>query len=170
MNEPKTRLDRLNARIRDNPIVASLIILGTVVIALSTFTNAARNLWSLVAVETRADINGNWIAEVTYAWQNTRYTETFTFSGDGEEVYGTASFLGLRRGILEGKTKKGRLQFTIKTHGVLGDWNNPKEVVHRYQGKVLRDEISFVMQTEDSFTEHPPIEFTAQRMSDKTTR
>lgn len=94
MNEPKTRFDRFNLRIKNNPIVASLIILGTIVIALSTFTNAAKNLWDLVITEPRPDINGEWKAEVTYDWQNAKYSETFTFGGDGEEVYGTASFLG----------------------------------------------------------------------------
>ena len=165
MNAPKTRFDRINQRIKNNPILASLIILGTIVIALSTFTNAAQNLWDLVITETRPDINGEWKAEVVYDWPNAKYSETFTFSGDGEEVYGTASFLGSKRGILEGKAKKDKLQFMTKTQKVLGDdWNSPKVVVHRYRGKVLRDEIKFVMQTEGGFSEHIPIEFTARRV------
>ena len=164
MDEPKTRFDRFNLRIKNNPIVASLIILGTIVIALSTFTNAAKNLWGLLITETRPDINGEWKAEVTYDWQNAKYSETFTFSGDGEEVYGAASFLGMKKGILEGKAKKDKLQFITKTQEVLGNRNNPKDVVHRYQGKVLRDEIKFVMQTEGGFSGHIPIEFTARRV------
>jgi hypothetical protein len=164
MKEAHTRFDRFNARIKNNPIVASLIILGTIVIALSTFTNAAKNLLGLLITDTRPDINGEWKADVTYDWKNARYAETFTFKGEGEEVYGTASFLELNRGILEGKAKKDKLQFITKTQEVLGDRNKPRDVVHRYQGKVLRDEIKFVMQTEGGFSEHIPIEFTARRV------
>lgn len=160
MNEPKTRFDRFNLRVKNNPIVASLIILGTIVIALSTFTNAAKNLWDLVIRDTRPDINGEWKAEVMYDWQNARYSETFTFSGDGEEVYGVASFLGTKRGILEGKAKKDKLHFITRTQEILGNRN----VVHRYEGRVFRDEIKFVMQTEGGFSGHIPIEFTARRI------
>lgn len=40
--------DRLIARVKDNPIVATLIVVGIIVVALSTFTDAIKNLWSLV--------------------------------------------------------------------------------------------------------------------------
>ena len=162
MNEPKTRFDRFNLWIKNNPIVASLIILGTIVIALSTFTNAVKNLWVLVPTETRPDINGEWKAEVTYDWENAKYSETFTFSGDGEEVYGAASYLGYKRGIHEGKAKKDKIEFITKTTVVLGD--SREEAVHRYQGNVLRDEIKFVMQTAGGFSDYLPIEFTAHRV------
>jgi hypothetical protein len=165
MNEPSTRFDRFNLWIKNNPIVASLIVVGTIVIALSTFTDAAKNLLSLVVKETRPDINGEWKAEVTYDWNNAKYTETFTFGGDGEEVYGTASFLRRRRGILEGKVRKDKLEFVTKTREVSGaGWNNQKDAVHRYRGKVFRDEIKFIMQTEGGFSEHVPIEFTARKV------
>jgi hypothetical protein len=163
MNKSKTRIDRLYLRIKKNPIVASLIILGTIIIALSTFTNATKDLLGLIITETRPDINGDWKAEVTYDWKNAKYSETFTFSGDGEEVYGATTFLGMKRGILEGKTKNDNLQFITKTQEVLGG-NDTKDVVHRYRGKVLRDEIKFVMQTEGGYSEHIPIEFIALRV------
>lgn len=165
MKESRTLIEKFNARIKNNPIIASLIILGTIVIALSTFTNAAKNLLGLLTSDTRPHINGEWKAEVTYDWRNASHPETFTFSGDGEEVYGTASFLGHPRRITEGKAKKGNLQFITKTQVLLGaDWKQAREEVHRYQGTVLRDEIKFVMQTEGGFSEHTPIAFTARRM------
>ena len=163
MDEPKTQFDRFYLRIRHHPIVASLIILGTIVIALSTFTDATITLWDLVITDTRPDINGMWKAEVTYDWQNARYSETFTFSGDGEEVYGTASFLGMKRGIVEGKVKKNKLQFITIIKEFLGNGNTTKDVVRSYQGKILGDEITFVMQTEAGISVHIPIEFTARR-------
>jgi ankyrin repeat protein len=52
--------DRLLARIKNNPIVAILIAIGTVVIALSTFSNAVRNLLGLLkgpsAASARAEL------------------------------------------------------------------------------------------------------------------
>lgn len=166
MKASRTLIDRFNARIKNNPVVAALIILGTIVIALSTFTNAAKNLLALLTPDARPHINGEWKAEVTYDWRNASHPETFRFSGDGEEVYGTASFLGDPRRITEGKAKKGNLQFITKTQVLLGaDWKQAREEVHHYQGTVLRDEIKFVMQTEGGFAEHTPIAFTATRAS-----
>jgi hypothetical protein len=64
MNKAKTRVDRLIVLIKNNPIAAFRIVLGTIVIALSTFTDAARNLLGLVIEETRPAINGEWKALV----------------------------------------------------------------------------------------------------------
>ena len=148
---------------RANPIIASAILLGTIIITLSTFTNAVTNLRELVVTETRPGMNGEWKAEVTYDWKNAKYSETFTFNGEGEEVYGTASFLGVQRGILEGKAKENHLQFITRTHEMLGDSNPTENIVHRYEGKISVNEIKFVMQTEGGVSEHRPIEFVARK-------
>jgi len=106
MNKSQTLVDRFYSRIKNNPALASLIILGTIVIGLSTFTDATKNLLGFILKDKRPNINGEWNAEVTYDWGNAKYTEIFTFKGAGDEVFGTTSFLGLKRGILEGKIKK----------------------------------------------------------------
>lgn len=166
MKASRTLIERFNARIKNNPIIASLIILGTVVIALSTFTNAARSLLALLMPDARPHINGEWTAEVTYDWRNASHPETFTFFGEGDDVQGTASYLGHPRRITEGKATKGSIQFTTTTQVLLSaDWKTARNEVHRYQGSVVRDEIKFVMQTEGGFAEHAPIAFTAKRAS-----
>ena len=165
MNEAKTKIDRFNQRVRNNPVLATLIIVGTLIIALSTFTDAAKNLLNLITLDTRPDINKSWEAEVTYDWQNAKYVETFTFRGDGEELYGTATHLGSRKGILEGTIKKDKLLFITKTQEILGS-KEPKTAIHRYRGKYLGDQIEFIMQTENGYSEHEPVEFTAKRMPD----
>ena len=143
--------------------MASLIVLGIIVIVLSTFTNQGKNFWALVIPGTRSDINGEWMATVTYDW-GASYSDTFTFSGDGQELHGTASYIGRKEGILEGKAKKNRLEFITKTLVFRGgDYDHPKVSEHRYRGKVLRDEIKFVMQTDGGFSGHLPINFTARR-------
>ena len=48
MEQQHTRVERITAQIKNNPIVAALIILGTLVIALSTFTDAAKKLFSVL--------------------------------------------------------------------------------------------------------------------------
>ena len=166
MNKPKTQIDRFNQRVRNNPVLATLVIAGTLIIALSTFTDAAKNLLNLITLDTRPEINGRWKAEVTYDWQNARYAETFTFRGDGEELYGTASFLGTKKGILEGIIKKDKLLFITKTQEILEN-EEPRISIHRYRGKYLGDQIEFIMQTEGGYSEHEAIEFTAKRTPDK---
>jgi len=49
MEPQSTRVERITSRIKSNPVVASLIVLGTVVIALSTFTDAANKLLAVVS-------------------------------------------------------------------------------------------------------------------------
>lgn len=166
MNESKTIVDRFYSRIKNNPTVASLIILGTIVIGLSTFTDATKNLLGLVIKNTRPDINGEWKAEVTYDWKNATYTETFTFEGDGDEVYGTASFLGKKRGILEGKIRKDKLQFITITGEILGS-RPERDTIHDYRGRILGGEMKFIMQTKGGYSDHIPIEFIARKVPNK---
>jgi hypothetical protein len=109
---------------------------------------------------------GEWRAEVAYEWGD-KYTERFTFTLDGNDVLGTASFLGVRRGILEGTLDGDRVQFRTRTQEVLGDWNKPKDVVHRYRGRISGDTITFFMQSEGGVSSLP-VEFTATRVPEGT--
>ena len=54
MEQQKTRVERISSQIKSNPIVATLIILGTIVIALATFTDAATKLFSLISRQSPA--------------------------------------------------------------------------------------------------------------------
>jgi uncharacterized protein len=44
---PKSRVERFNARIRANPVVATLIVVGTIVIGIASFTDAVTKLEAL---------------------------------------------------------------------------------------------------------------------------
>jgi len=132
---------------------------------LSESTDAAKNTSGLIVQDMRIDINGEWEADVTYDWPNARYVEKFDFRGEGDEVHGTASFLGRKKGILEGSIRKDGLRFITRSQELLGgDSKNPKDVVHRYRGKLVGGEIKFVMQTEGGYSEHVPIEFIAKKV------
>ena len=111
----------------------------------------------------RPEVNGEWRAEVTYDWPNARYSERFVFSGEGDELHGSASFLGVARGALEGRTDADGLSFVTRTTELTGAGGSSAEVVHRYRGRLSGNDIRFVMQTEGGSSTHVPIEFTATR-------
>ena len=162
MNEQDNRSDTLLSKIKNNPVLSILIVLGTIIIALSTFTDATRNLLGLLSNETRPGINGQWTAHVTYDWPNSEFTETFDFKGEGSELYGTASFLGIKRGILKGNIQEEKFEFTTKTKEVL-EGSEPITDIHHYRGSLQGNEIHFTMQTQGGYSGHVPVEFIAER-------
>jgi tetratricopeptide (TPR) repeat protein len=104
-------------------------------------------------------VEGRWIAEVKYDWGAT-HTERFSFKVDGNELLGTAGFLGAPRGIVNGTVNGDRLTFEFTTQ-ILGDSTNAKDVRHRYRGKVTGDTIAFYAQNDSP--SNVPVEFTATR-------
>jgi hypothetical protein len=111
----------------------------------------------------RQQVNGEWHADVTYDWPNARYSERFVFSGEGDELQGSASFLGVARGALEGRVDAAGLRFVTRTSESTGAGGSGTETVHRYRGRLAGDEIRFVMQTEGGSSAHVPVEFVARR-------
>jgi hypothetical protein len=111
----------------------------------------------------RAAVNGTWQAALTYDWPNARYTERFVLGGEGGALHGSASFLGVPRGVLEGALDADTLHFVTRTQetGASGD------VVHRYRAKLVGDELQFVMQTEGGSSAHVPVVFVARRAPPK---
>jgi len=109
-----------------------------------------------------ADIDGEWQAEITYDWGDA-YREVFAFTyGDGE-VLGSASFLGTKRALFEGRLEGNLLRFVVKTQENLGGDGGVRDVTHHYTGKAVGERIEFVMRTEGGFSAHAPIEFIATR-------
>ena len=111
----------------------------------------------------RADVNGAWQAEVTYDWPNAHYVERFSFGGEAAELHGSASFLGVTRGVLEGRTDAAGLHFLTRTGELGTDAGAAAETVRRYRGRRVGDELRFVMQAEGGSTAHVPVEFVARR-------
>jgi Tfp pilus assembly protein PilF len=110
----------------------------------------------------RADVAGEWVADVKYSWGD-QHPERFTFNVDGDDVFGTASFLRVRRGIVDGMLTGNVLQFRTQSEEILGD--QTRTVTHRYRGRVSGDVISFFMQSEGASSSEP-IEFMARRADD----
>ncbi len=113
-----------------------------------------------------ANVAGKWKAAVKYDWGDT-YNEIFDFATDGQELSGTASFLGSGRGgdrgILDGKIAGNRISFTTKSLSTLNSDEKPSEDKHYYKGVVEGETIQFTMLTDSSIESHVPIHFTASR-------
>lgn len=114
--------------------------------------------WWATREPVRPAVNGEWRAVVRYDWPNARHDERFRFGGEAGELHGSASFLGLPRGLLEGRVDGDGLRFVVRTSEMDG-----AELVHRYRGRLAGDEIRFVMQTEGGTAPHEPVSFVARR-------
>ena len=51
--------------------------------------------------------------EGAYSWGPT-HTEQFLFQAEGDKLFGTASFLGFRRGIEDGRIDGDKISFTVR--------------------------------------------------------
>jgi hypothetical protein len=120
---------------------------------------AAALAWQLLRPPSRPAIDGEWRAEVTYDWSNAPHAERFVFAGTAAELRGSATFLGVPRGLLEGKVEPDGLSFATRSSEMSGGF----EQVHRYRGRLVDGELRFVMQTEGGSSPHVPVEFVARR-------
>ena len=102
-------------------------------------------------------IAGSWSGEITYSWGD-RYNEQFLFQPEGAKLFGTASFLGAKRGIEEGKVDGANLSFFIRFQEVSGD--STTEHKNYYWGKLERDEVHIRMQDDRG---NPPLEWSLIR-------
>jgi len=110
----------------------------------------------------RVAVNGEWRAQVDYDWPGAHHVERFVFAGEGDALHGSASFLGVARGVLEGAVDGAQLRFVTRTSEIGGSAADTA-VVHRYRGQLVGDELRFVMQTEGGGSAHVPVEFVARR-------
>lgn len=125
---------------------------------------AAAAVW-WVGHRARPAVNGEWQGELHYAWANTPRVERFTFGGQGQALNGSASFLGLPRGVLAGHVDSDGLRFDTRTSEMGG-----AELLHHYRGQLVGDEIRFVLQTEGGTAPHEPVTFVARRVGAEPAR
>jgi hypothetical protein len=117
----------------------------------------------VAAAMVRPAVNGRWQAEVVYDWPNAKFTERFEFSGDGNRLQGSASFLRLARSIDEGTADPRGLRFVTRSTEWAG--TTVRDTEHRYQGQLVGDELRLTLQTVGGSTPHAPIEIVARRLS-----
>jgi hypothetical protein len=89
------------------------------------------------------NLTGAWTGEVTYPW-GAKFTEPFFFQPEGNKLFGTASFLGAKRGIEDGKIEGDSISFFIRfeesSGGAISQHKN------YYRGKLNGKELLLRMQ------------------------
>ncbi|CAG1017631.1 hypothetical protein BURC_02299 [Burkholderiaceae bacterium] len=119
-------------------------------------------LWWATRGPALGGVLGVWEAEVTYGWSDARHVERFVFRGDAGGLNGSASFLGVPRGMVDLRIDRDELSFVTRSQESLGD--RMSELVHRYRGRRVGEELRLVMQTEGGVSAHTPVVFTARKV------
>jgi hypothetical protein len=113
------------------------------------------------AARPATNLSGAWDAEVTYDWGAThRERIVIEVLPDGA-VRGSASFLGVPRGIVSGKAGAGGIEFVTETEEMLGD--AVRTTRHGYQATATGQGLEVVMQTTGAAQPHTPVRFTGKR-------
>jgi hypothetical protein len=105
-----------------------------------------------------AILTGGWSSPVTYGWGD-KYTEKFFFQPEGNRLYGTATFLGYKRGIDDGKIAGDEISFSV--HFQEESSSGSREHKNYYGGKIVGNEIRFRMQDDRGSV---PLDFTATKI------
>ena len=96
---------------------------------------------------------GSWAADVTYA-SGERYREQFFFQPEGDRLYGTASYLGTKRGIEDGKIAGSTISFNASFEEVLNETARLRR--NRYEGGLFDDVIRLKLFDDQG---NPAVEF-----------
>jgi len=168
MNQQRTRFDHIISRIKNNPIVAFVIMLGTIVIALSTFTDAAKNLLSLITKPAIVHVAGKWSTqELANPFEKRdKFRLFFEFEIKGDTLLGTirqastTNRYDVKNGILDGKIKSNIISFYTLER--LWSGNETATYKNIYYGTVLNGEIEFILQSDRPWG-FPPQKFNAKQ-------
>ena len=113
-----------------------------------------------VATSVAARLAGEWVAEVDYPW-GTKVTERFSFEADGDEVFGSATYLTGRHPLEKVELLDDGMRFTLYSEVVLGD--ESRRVEHTYRARLDGDTLHIRMHTSGGFNDGPPMKITARR-------
>ena len=75
---------------------------------------------------------------MTYPW-GAKYAEHFFFQPEGDKLFGTASFLGVKRGIEDGQIIGETVTFSVGFEEISGSTTRLRR--NRYEGKLSGNEI-----------------------------
>ena len=106
---------------------------------------------------------GNWSAEIAYPW-GVKLTERFFFQPEGGKLFGTASFLGVKRAIEDGEISGDTIVFKVRFEELADGSTRPRW--NRYEGKLQAKEIHLRLIDDKGGT---PVEVNLTRTSDVKT-
>jgi len=134
---------------------------ATTATAATTSTTSTTSAAAAALAPARPAVNGSWQAEVSYDWPNAHFSERFDFSGDGRRLLGSATFLRVARTLEEGTVDADGLRFVTRSTELAGA--SSRDTEHRYQGRLVGDELRLTMQTVGGSTPHAPVAIVARR-------
>jgi hypothetical protein len=102
-----------------------------------------RNTESPVIDSRAVALTGSWSGKVTYG-SGAKHVESFFFQPEGKRLFGTAGFLGDRRGIEEGRLEGGEFSFFARFPRASADGTHERK--NYYWGKLTGSEILIRMQ------------------------
>jgi hypothetical protein len=109
------------------------------------------------AASKAALFTGSWNGEVIYPWGE-KHSEEFFFQPEGDKLFGTASFLGMKRGIEDGKIDGDKLSFFVRFDEGSGAQTLPHK--NYYWGQIADSRISMRLQDSRS---NPPVDFVLKK-------
>lgn len=116
--------------------------------------------------EIAARLTGEWVAEVDYGW-GTRATERFRFEVDGDELFGSGTFLGGAHPLEDAELVADGARFVLHSEAVQGE--ETRRIKHRYRVRRENDTLHVRMQSSGGFSDSPPLTFTARLRIKPTT-
>jgi hypothetical protein len=151
MDQQQTRFDKLLARIKNNPVIASLLVVGTIVIAASTFTDSAQKILGLFVKEETPDIAGKWRTQaLTNPYdESEQYVLLFDFLQRGDALSGTVTEMDVdgtnafARSIMEGKIKGNLISFYTTGEVTSDEGTRPYKEAYSGILNKKRNEIAF---------------------------
>ena len=109
------------------------------------------------AMAPAAALAGHWSAEVTYSSGDKR-REQFWFQPEGDKLFGTASYLAIKRGIEEGKIEGEKFSFVVNLTDAAGGTVQQHRIL--YRGVHAQGEIHMWLQDGRG---NSPVEFVLRR-------
>ena len=100
---------------------------------------------------------GSWNGEVIYL-SGDKYNEQFFFQPEGEKLFGTVSFLGVKHGVEEGRVDGDKISFFIRFDERSGDQTVQQKVY--YWGQIAAGQVA--MRLQDS-RGNPPADFVLKK-------
>lgn len=100
-----------------------------------------------------AALSGEWFGHVTYP-SGAAYNERFMFHAERAALYGTASILGVGRGIEEGRIEGDGIYFSVRYQETAGALTVERR--NRYAGALAGGELLMRLQDDKG---NPPVDF-----------
>ncbi len=175
-----TLVDRLTSRLKNNPVIAAIIMISLIVMGLASFTDALKKLHPVISAFYQTNVTGEWSSTfIRDPVINADFQYIFSLKEDEGMVYGTVQRLapycrkhenlGICKhhdqptAIIDGRINGKEITF-------LCNWRLPStepwkwvQIKENFRGIVSGDEIRFVRQDDINA---PAEDFLARRLTE----